>query len=226
MSAGLEALEHERWEDARAALERAGRIRPDAREVADGLARVAAGLRREEIAGGTRRAVSLEASETWHEAEEAYAAVLAIDPEAAAALAGRERSAARADLDDKLEYHLGNPRRLSSPSVLEDAAALLEEAETVTPRGPRLTAQLRRLEELIEIASTPVRVVIESDSLTDIVIFHVGRLGTFARHELNLRPGIYTAVGSRAGFRDVRVRFEVVPGNTEKPVVVRCTESL
>jgi tetratricopeptide (TPR) repeat protein len=226
MSSGLAALEREQWETARGAFERAAKLKPGAPEVADGLARAAAGQRRELLINSTRRAEELEREEAWHEAEKTYASVLAADPEAAAALDGRDRSAARATLDDKIRYHLSNPSRLASPPVLEDASVLLEEAQEASPRGPRLTSQLRRLEELIETATRPFPVVIESDDLTDVVVHHVGRLGTFSRREINLRPGTYTAVGSRTGFRDVRVRFEVVPGRTQPPVVVRCTENL
>jgi hypothetical protein len=51
-------------------------------------------------------------------------------------------------------------------------------------------------------------------------------LGAFSRRELTLRPGTYTAVGSRVGFRDVRVQFEVTPGAAMEPVAVVCTEKL
>jgi len=226
MSEGLEALDQGRWEAARSALERAAGIRPGAPEVIDGLARVEAGQRREVLIHGTRRALELERAEAWREAEKTYLAVLAADPESAVALDGHDRSAARADLDDKLEYHLQNPGRLSSPAVFEDSAAILEEARAVSPDGPRLRAQVSRLEELLETASRPVRVLIESDGLTEIVIYRVGKLGSFLRRELNLRPGIYTAVGGRPGFRDARVRFEVTPGSSQKPVVVQCTDRL
>jgi len=226
MSEGLQALESGRWEEARSALERADRLKPGAPEVADALARVAAGLRRDTISASIQRALELERDEEWHEAEEVYRAVLAMDPEAAQALAGHDRASYRADLDEKLEYHLRNPGRLTSPAVLEDASALLEEVRGVIPSGPRITDQSDRLEHLIETASTPIPVILESDNLTEVTVFRVGRLGVFSRRELNLRPGSYTAVGSRAGFRDTRVRFVVAPGSSPKPVVIRCTDGI
>jgi len=226
MSEGLKSIDDGRWEEARSALELAARLSPGAPEVADALARAAAGQRREEIAARIQQALALEKSETWHEAEKTFRAVLAVDPEAASALEGHERASYRADLDDKLDYHLRNPGRLTSPVVLEDASTLLEEAWGVRPAGPQLAEQMKRLEQLIETASTPVPVVLESDNLTEIMVHRVGRLGTFSRHELRLRPGTYTAVGSRAGFRDVRVRFAVAPGTPQKPVVIRCTDAI
>jgi tetratricopeptide (TPR) repeat protein len=226
MSEGLEALENERWDEARSALDRAARLKPGAPEVADALARVAAGQRRDTISASIQRALELERGEEWHEAEETYTKVLAMDPEAAQALAGHERASHRADLDEKLEYHLRNPGRLTSPAVLEDASALLEEVRGISPSGTRITDQSNRLEHLIEIASTPIPVILESDNLTEIMVLRVGKLGAFSRHELSLRPGTYTAVGSRAGFRDTRVRFVVAPGASMKSVVIRCTDGI
>ena len=68
--------------------------------------------------------------------------------------------------------------------------------------------------------------VLVSDSLTEVTVYRVGSLGRFARRELELRPGAYTAVGSRDGYRDVRVRFVVEPGTAPSAVTVRCTEAL
>ena len=73
---------------------------------------------------------------------------------------------------------------------------------------------------------TPVRVTLESDNLTEITVFKVGRLGAFSSRTLELRPGAYTAMGSRPGYRDVRRNFRVGPGSDGTPVVVRCEEPI
>ncbi len=226
MSEGLEALERRQWQEAGTAFETASRLRPNAPEVADGLARVAAGERRDAIAAGIRLAADLEKAERWQEAEKTYTEILAIDPAAASALTGFDRSSTRSKLDEKLEYHLRNPVRLSSAKVFEEVNDLLDEARAVNPPGPRLEAQIKRLQEVVDVASRPIRVVIESDNLTDVVIYKVGRQGTFVRRELDLRPGTYTVVGSRDGFRDVRVQLQVTPNSSQKPVVVQCREAL
>jgi len=226
MSEGLNALENRRWQAAQSAFEQASRLRPGTPEVADGLARAKAGRRLETIADGIRRAREYERNEAWREAEKTYSAVLAIDPESAEALEGWSRTDSRATLDEKLEFHIATPGRLSTAKVFADAASTLEEAMDTVPSGPRLESQTARLEALLTRASTPVAVVLESDEYTDVVVHRVGRLGTFSRRELNLKPGAYTVVGSRDGYRDVRLRLVVPPGSPPKPLAVKCTERL
>ena len=132
----------------------------------------------------------------------------------------------RATLDETIEYHLANPGRLSTPEVFSGAATALEDALETVPSGPRLEGQISRLENLLKHVSTPVAVILESDDLTEVMVYRVGRLGTFVRRELNLKPGAYTVVGSRHGYRDVRLQMVITPGSPPKPLVVRCTESL
>jgi hypothetical protein len=71
-----------------------------------------------------------------------------------------------------------------------------------------------------------VLVQLESDRETEVVVYRVGRLGAFDRFELELRPGTYTAVGTRNGFRDVRREFTVRPGAPAGPFVIRCEEPI
>ena len=64
-----------------------------------------------------------------------------------------------------------------------------------------------------------------SDEFTDVTLLRVRRLGTLAEQTLLLRPGVYTAVGIRNGYRDVRIKFEVRP-NQQNTVAVRCVEKI
>jgi tetratricopeptide (TPR) repeat protein len=226
MSDSLAALDRRQWETALSALDRASKLKPGAPEVADGIARANAGQRREKIEEGIRTAQALEAREAWREAERTYTAVLTIDPESAQALDGQSRAEDRAALDEKIGYHLANPGRLATDKVFSDASAALDEALETVPSGPRLEAQIARLERLLEHVSTPVEVVLESDEMTEVLVYRVGRLGTFSRRQLTLKPGAYTVVGSRSGFRDVRFQLVVTPGSKPEPLVVRCTEGL
>ena len=130
------------------------------------------------------------------------------------------------ELDSALQAHITKPERLSSDEVLQEASVVLEQALEIEPAGPRLKRQTEQLARLVEAFSTPVQATLESDELTEVVVYRVGRLGTFSRRALDLRPGTYTVVGSRRGYRDVRRQLVIEPGVEPQPLAIRCEEAI
>jgi len=226
MSEGLDALDRGDHATARTAFERALAERPGESQARDGLAQAETGLRLEAIAELQERALAAEEAEDWPTTEARYAAILGLDPTVAFAREGRERAQRRKELDERLAYHLQNSERLASADVREEVSALAERARGLENPGPRLADQLARLDALIEAYSIPVPAVLLSDGATEVTIYKVGRLGTFDRRELELRPGTYTVVGSRRGYRDVRHELAIEPGTPPEPLVVRCEEAI
>jgi len=224
MTQGLERLAQGELETAERAFEQALTLRPGAAEAADGLERIEAERQLVAIADHQERATAHEEQERWAEAAEEYAAVLALDATIRFAQEGQQRATARHGLSESLDSHISRPDRLASDQVLEAARDLLGEAREVDPKGPELLRQIDRLAAKVEIASTPIRVVLVSDGTTDVLLFRVGRLGTFERRELDLRPGTYTVVGTRDGYRDVRRTLEVTPGAATPSLTIRCEE--
>ena len=92
--------------------------------------------------------------------------------------------------------------------------------------GTELAGKRDELSRLLKRAATPLQVQLVSDNATDVSVYKVGKLGTFETHELTLRPGKYVAVGSRPGYRDVRLEFLVGPEQEAKPIVIRCEEAI
>ena len=135
------------------------------------------------------------------------------------------RATPRADLDTRLEKIPEERDRLIDARIMRLAQESLAEAMMIVNPGSRLTSQIARAQETITYASTPVSVTMTSDGLTDVTLLRVKRLGTLAEQTLSLRPGLYTAVGIRNGYRDVRVKFEVRP-NQRNAVEVRCVEPI
>jgi hypothetical protein len=211
---------------ARRDFEQARTLRPGSAGVADGLAQVEAAETLETIAAQQREATRLAAEENWKPAAEAYAAVLALDATVRFAQNGETRTRGRAELEDEIRFHLSNPGRLSAADVLEDAFAVLEQARAIESAGPRHRRQVRELEALLATATTLVAVRIESDDLTEVTVYRVGRLGRFRTRELELRPGSYTVVGSRSGYRDVRRTLVVQTGTPLETLIVRCQEEI
>jgi hypothetical protein len=226
MSQALASLGRKDFETARRAFAEARKWRPESDGAAEGLAAATQGRRLVSIARLRERATRLESEERWSEATEQYEAVLALDPALAFAQEGKARASRRAVLAAALDAYLDDPERLASPLVHERALLVLAQAATVPDPGPRLRQQIAVVGRLVELAGEPIRIELESDLQTEVVLYRVGRLGSFDRRQLELRPGTYTVVGTREGYRDVRKRFTVRPGEHPAPVVVRCEERI
>ena len=226
MSEAVAALNRRDFEVARAGFERARAIKPDAPGVADGLEAVMEGERVQAIAAHREKAMAFEKREAWRLAEQQYQAVLDMDDTIRFAQEGKARAAVRAELSETLEFHIGHPERLSEDKVLEEASAILDDASAVSNAGPKIEAQIARLTDLVAEFSTPVQVRLLSDGKTEVVVYRIGSIGKFATHALVLRPGTYTVVGRRQGYRDVRYRLVVHADTPPEPLVVRCEEKI
>jgi eukaryotic-like serine/threonine-protein kinase len=227
MSRGYAALDRSDPAAARTAFEAALRMRPGSAAAAEGLAQAEALRRSAAIERGSAAARAAEAEERWTEAAGAWRGVLAEQAAEPAALAGLERASARAALAIRLEQFLADPFRLTQPNVFEAAQATLAEARDAPAPADALRSRADALAAALALASTPVTVAFESDGRTEVVVHRVGRLGAFERRALELKPGRYTAVGSRPGYRDVRREFTVEMGTPMPgPVIVRSEEPI
>jgi tetratricopeptide (TPR) repeat protein len=226
MSAALEALSRGRYSAASAALRQAGRLKPGDPAVLDLQGQLAQTRRAGQLDRLRRDAESFEKKERWAEALSACEQALGIDSQAAFAASCKERVTQRLAIDQRLQAALDRPERLFEDAPLREARQLLSQASELTPRGPSLSDQLDRLAQLIREADTEVEVVLQSDGLTEVVIYHVGRLGHFQEKRLVLRTGNYTATGSRNGFRDIRRTLEVRPGSGPLTFTLRCEEPI
>jgi hypothetical protein len=65
-----------------------------------------------------------------------------------------------------------------------------------------------------------------SDNRTQVTITTVGSFGTFARRDIELKPGHYTVVGTREGYREVRHDITVSPGEQYLTVNISCSEPI
>jgi hypothetical protein len=226
LSAGFALLSSEDFGGARREFEAALALRPGSREATDGIAQAEEGAKLAQIKLAEVRALAFERRELWDQAIELYRNVLAGDGTLLFAQAGLDRAQARAGLDAKLTNLIDNPTLLFGDQVLADARALLVTAGAETDKGPRLTSQMDKLGELIELASKPIAIRLESDQLTTVTLYRIGALGAFAAKDLELRPGTYTVIGSRDGYRDVRRTFTVRPGRELPPISVVCVEPI
>ncbi len=226
MTEGLIAVEEGDYPAARAAFRMAQTLMPGSPEPADGLMQVDQGLRLDRIAALETQAGSEEQNEQWEVAVETYTRILEIDGNLAFAQQGLSRAEEMSALHARLEGYVEKPDSLSAPSTMSKATSLVVDITRMSSIGPRLAKQRDQLSRLLKRAATPLAVELVSDNATDVSIYRIGKLGSFHSREIKLRPGTYVAVGSRAGYRDVRLEFRVAPELESGPVVVRCEETI
>jgi len=129
-------------------------------------------------------------------------------------------------LHKQFDHYLDQPGRIYSPEPLANARQLLAAASTAPADEPVLARKIAALQALVTTAGTPVAVTLSSDGETAVAIYHVGKLGRFTRHRLELLPGSYTVVGTRNGYRDVRRTLSVSPGHATASLQISCGEQI
>ena len=226
MSSGFLALNHEQYEDARTTFMKAQTFKPDSSEVKDALAKVDQAIRLGRIEALRKEALDAEKSEDWDRALETYLKALKIDGTLQFAIRGKEYSQEMARIEKTMDFYIKKPGMLESDQHLENAILALQEGAKIDPKGPRLTRQIETLDRLVKTAQTPLRITLVSDNLTEVAVYKVGRLGKFLTKELDLRPGTYTVVGTRNGYKDVRKRLVVKPGETDLHLTLVCEERI
>ncbi len=225
MSGFFAAMDNKDLGRARGFLQRAAAISPNEPVVKD----AARQLKSAEITG---RLAALErafnrfaAEEQWEKAREACEQALHLDPRTGFAVQSLEMVKQRIALEQAIRNILRKPGRLQDDGPLAEAGQVLETARAVNNPGPKLAALTASLDRLLARASTEVEVTLRSDNATEIIIYRVGKLGKFTQKRLKLRPGVYTVVGSRPGFRDVRRTLEV-RADRNISLSIRCEEQI
>jgi hypothetical protein len=224
MSRGLAHADRAEWPDAERAFRAAAQLRPADRAAADGLARAMEGLERSQVAALRSEAQRFESEERWADALAAYRQALRIDSTLEFAKRGTERSERMARLHAELDALLADPKRLYSPRVRDVARQALAAAEAAPGEGPRLADARARLDAALRRATTPIVVRLTSDEATDVTVYRVGQLGQFKTRDVELVPGTYVVVGSRAGYKDVRIELTVEPDAPAPNAFVACKD--
>jgi hypothetical protein len=222
MSEGLSALYANNYTLAREKLLKAQSFRPKSQEVKDALAQVDQSIRLADIEIYRQKASEAEQAEKWEQALDAYLQVLKIDPNVQFASHGKQRALDHIRIDKRINFFLQQPVVLESDRQLENAIQLIAEIEKIDPQRPRLKDQLAKLTQMVEAAQTPVTIILESDGLTEVAVYKVGKLGRFTSRVLSLRPGTYTVVGTRDGYQDVRSQFTIKAGQALARIVIQC----
>lgn len=226
MDQALLALDSGRFKEAASALARAEEISPQHEALLDARRRLQVESLRATMNRLRRQASAQVTQENWAKTVELYKKALQLDAGAGFARQGLARAEQRATLNAQFDYYLDSPERLYSAEPLANAELLLGKNRGAPEGEPKLADKIKRLHILVDQARQPLSVELRSDGETEVTIYHIGRLGQFTAHQLELRPGTYTAVGVRPGFRDVRRIFSLKPGDSLTSIDIRCEERI
>ncbi|HEV2271104.1 MAG TPA: protein kinase [Steroidobacteraceae bacterium] len=226
VGAGFAALGAGRLPEAQQDFQQALAFRPQGKEATEGVQRVNLAMEAGRIAALRQQAEALEGQEHWTQAITVYESALRLDPSLEFAKLGRARDEGRLELGTSLEQILDHPARLTYPAVRDEAVTLLQQARQQTPAGPVLQTQIEQLEQLLPQLNRPVLLNMVSDNATQVSIPSIGVFGTFGRREIRLKPGTYTVIGTRDGYRAVHQEFTVEPGQQNVTITVSCSEGL
>ena len=226
MSEGFAGLADRRLASATQAFQAAEALKPGNSAALEALQQVEAARLNTERQTSLDTALSQERREEWAAALSSYQSILKRDASLSSAKIGEIRSRARLQLSDSIDGVLNNRLSLQSESSWNQANSTLIEAEAVLNKGPLLSRQIGQLRDALKLARTPVIIKLQSDNLTDVEIYRVGKLGTFSEHAVNLYPGKYVVVGKRKGYRDKRHDLLIDGSVSEVEISVYCTEPI
>ena len=226
MGETLSALDRAQYDTAELRLSRARKLRPNDAAVQQATQRIAEARRAQKLVALEREAAAQSASEDWSGAVSSYRAALQLDSTVAFARDGLARTEPRAALTQQLQGFIDHPARLNSAAVAAEAERTLTQARALPAPGPRLGSQITALSNALGAASKPLTVQLRSDNQTEVTIYKIGPMGKFTTRDVQLKPGRYVAVGSRAGYVDVRREFDVAAGASRVELEIRCEERL
>ena len=222
LSEGLKAFAKTEYVGAKRSLLQAISLKPDAREAQNALARVDKAMLDSRINGLKQSGQAAEQAENWRVAGEHYGSILELDPGNDFARQGKERALGNDRIFSEMQFLLNHPDVLTTGQNLEKATALALEAQSIEPKGTQFTQALQQLEQMVVEARKPVRLTITSDNRTQVDVYRVGKLGQFSQKDLDLKPGVYTVIGYREGYQDIRQQIVIRPGQQNLRVTIIC----
>lgn len=224
ITAGLTALDGRDGEAAKRAFETALKLKPGSAEARTGLERAEKLLTSQNITILLARASQAASAEDWEASLILYSQVLGVDPSVDEAIEGKAAVSALIETETEIQNLLSASHRLSSAAVFNHARDVLIGAESMATSRPRLKKGVDKLASLMRDMQQPTEVVFQSDGNTSISILRHGSLGVLDERLIKLLPGQYTVVGTRKGYRDVRLEIEISPFDEQQNITVICHE--
>jgi len=226
LSSGYKFMRENNFNESRKAFEKATKISPLSFEITQAMDELNNSERIYKIKTLRYEGLIQETKENWTDAKAKYSEILQLDPNIDSVRINIDRVNKRINLKNEMEFFINNSDKLNDEEKFSQATLSLKKAENIKIIGPKLEEQINKLKQILIIAAKPLDVVFISDTQTNVTIYKVGNLGAFDKKVLELKPGKYTGIGSRRGFRDVRLEFLVSPEQSEQIIRIACKDPI
>ncbi|WP_417452109.1 hypothetical protein [Kordiimonas sp.] len=236
MRAGHTALAAERFDDALAAFGRALKLEPGREEAASAVAGAVKQKKDYQLAEFRKRGAEAMVAETWADAAGLYKQALLVQPDVAFAKMGLQQATFYGEKQKQIAALLARPERLSDKAVAGHAASIIAEldagpgTDTGTDKATGPPAGLARardsLQAALKASNTLVPVTVTSDGRSSISVVRGQSYSPFKRKTLELKPGNYTLLARRKGYRDKRISFQVPLDGQPVTVTIGADEKL
>jgi len=232
----LSSLEKNKITNAQKYLQQAKSIYPDKALLKELSQRIDYEDKINKIKNIIKMAANEEKNEQWINALALYNDILVIDSNNNKVLVNRQRVKKYIEINQLLSNIINHPERLNDRKILAEKKQKIKKLKQKIKEKnsliysinntPRLNNKISAVEQILNTADIPVKLIIRSDNLTDIMIYKVRHLGRLDEQQIGLRPGYYTLVGSREGYRDIRKKIKISSKDKNSSIVIKCKEKI
>jgi len=164
--------------------------------------------------------------EEWEKAASLFKKALLIEPGSVTARDGLKSALKLSKLMEELKRIDRDPFLLGNLAFKKKIKKLIAASISNPDCGPKTRNLISRAKTTLDLFDTPKEVYLYSDGKTDVIIYRVGRLGRFRSRLIKLRPGVYTLLGRRPGFRDERAELKVSPFEANTTLTLSCRQRI
>jgi len=206
---GYSFLDAEIFADAISAFESALALKPESKAAKTGLFETNVKYRNAKINSFFAHAKNMEEREDWANAKESYNQILLMSNTNADAKIGRERIEQYISIESQMDRYISKPERLSSRDVMIEAIKF-ESRLNDLPLGPRMKKKFDTIKSSLDDLSKKYEINVFSDGKSEVSIQRAGSLGKFKEISITLRPGEYTFIAKRSGYKTVMKTIMII----------------
>jgi len=226
LSKGYALMKEEKFDEAETAFQKSLEIDPESKEGQQAIEELEIQRRTSLTKSLKYKALIAEVNEEWDDAKSYYETILNFDPNIGEVKESLLRVNRRISLLSQMISFVAQADNLNDDKLFDQAQQVLIQAQSIMNKGPNMTQQISELEQTLRVASTPVEVTLISDLKTEVMLYKKGKFGQFEQKQIMLKPGVYTAKGTRIGYRDTTLRFKVSPESSDQRFIIICRDKI